>query len=180
MSACAGRPKVGTKGSADASTTPAVAGNALGAPARFYFSELQILTETAPESGCTEEQKKRDDLHEEWKIWLDEAGSLAASEDFKYFGVNVTLESMGFDASKYYFSVLDGRMPKLNPFNIRLRRTPGQILELTFLDQVVPMKLLTTPIYTFSATEKRGDCVIKHNVNVFTEKVGYFKKSEPK
>ena len=101
---------------------------------------------------------------------------LGPGEDFKYFASNVAVELIGFDSGKYVFSVLDGIVPKTVPFEMRVRRTPGQVLELHFLDAVIPMKLLTTPIYTFSATEKRGACTIKHNVNVFAERVGYFKR----
>jgi hypothetical protein len=163
----------------EAPPTISVVTNVLEAPTKFYFSDLQMLTETAAEGICPEDQKISGQYIEDWKASLNDESEIEihTSKDFKFFNVNVTVEVMGFDAAKYSFSALDGVVPGKVPFKMRLRRTPGHVLELEFLDQIVPMKLLTTPIYTFSATEKRGSCTIKHNVNVFTEKVGYFKRA---
>lgn len=148
-------------------------------PAKFYYADLQILTETSVDERCSEDVRVTEDLHLKPFVRLNEQDEIQLSEgmDFKYFATNVNLEVIGFDQSKYSFSSVDGIVPRSIPFGLRLRRTPGQILELRFLDQVIEMKLLTAPIYTFSATEKRGQCTVTHNVNVFTEKVGYFKKA---
>lgn len=161
----------------------ALATNTVSAPkkeaaTKFYFAEVQILSETSPEGDCPESFRMNENLHQEPRVKLDELGELDSQDalDFKYFAAQVNLELMGFDSSKYSFSVIDGVVPKSIPFGLKLRRTPGQVLELKFLSEVLSMKLLSTPVYTLSAVEKRGPCTIKHNINIFAERVGYFKK----
>jgi hypothetical protein len=176
LTACSSKSQVNSAKSQIPDAT-VVVGNA--PPAKFYYADLQILTETSLEGECADEKKMNEDLHLDPLVSLNEKSELelAKAAQFKYFATNVNLDVIGFDSAKYSYSCLDGIVPKAIPFGFHVRRTPGQILELKFLDQTVEMKLLTTPNYSFSATEKRGDCVIKHNVNVFAEKVGYFRKA---
>lgn len=145
-----------------------------------YFSQLQILTETTPEGSCADDMKITTQSLEPFKAHLssEKEIQMVQGADFKFFIVNAKLEVIGFDSAKYAFTAIDGKVPDQIPFGIKLRRTPGHVLEIQFLDQIVQMKLLTTPIYMFSAIERRGSCTVKHNVNVFTEQVGYYKKSE--
>lgn len=145
-----------------------------------YFSDVQILVETKPEETCADSNKIVEVSTLPFRASLNEMNEILSEPKdlFKSFVVNVTLEIIGFDSGKYTFTAPDGMIPARVPFQMKLRRTPGNVLELRYLDQVVPMKLLTTPIYTFTATETRGDCKIAHHVNVFSERAGYFKKAQ--
>ncbi|MBN8554507.1 MAG: hypothetical protein J0L93_03605 [Deltaproteobacteria bacterium] len=145
--------------------------------AKYYFSDIQIVSETIPEGSCSDDLKLTAQVDEPFKVEINENKELAVntkSKKVNLYGANITLQVMGFDQAQYTFSAIDQMIPESIPFGMKLKRIPGNMLLLTFLDQNVEMKLQATPIYTFSATEQRKDCKLVHHVNVFGEKAGYY------
>jgi hypothetical protein len=142
---------------------------------KFYYTDLQIVSETKPIGECADEKKLTERVEQEPKVMLNDANELDGPGAFHHYVANVSMQVMGFDLSKYVFTALDGYVPKEVPFKIRLRRLPGLILELQILDQTVSMKLRDTPVYSFTANETRGECKIEHHINVFGEHTGFYK-----
>jgi hypothetical protein len=144
---------------------------------KYYYADVQIVDETIPEGNCAESLKLSDQKDSPSTISLNDRNEIElhpSIKNLRLFGANVALQVMGFDQAHYSFSVIDQSVPIPLPFKFHLKRIPGNLLELQFLDQVVEMKLTATPIYTFSATEQRKDCKLIHHVNVFGEKPGYY------
>ncbi len=143
---------------------------------RVYFAEIQIVTETSLQSACSSENKLTNQLNEPDKLSLNPSQKLVTDEGIhvEKFAAHITLQAIGFDRSRYAFTVIDGKADTTPPFGLSVRQRPGSILELRFLDQVISMKPREAPVYTFSATELRGSCEILHQVNVFAEPAGYF------
>lgn len=142
---------------------------------RYFYTDLQIVTETTVEGKCPEEKRHTTGHEENSKIGLDNENRLKGEQPVRLFGANVTMQAIGFDLARYVFSSVDGSIPEKIPFGFKLARRPGGLLEMQFLNQTIQMRLINNPIYSFVAEEKRGDCTIKHNVNVFAEKAGFYR-----
>lgn len=141
---------------------------------KFYYTDLQIVSETKPMGQCSDDKKLSDRVETEPSVMLNSENELEGPGVYRQHIENVSLQVMGFDQARYVFTALDGSVPSSVPFGIRLRRLPGLILELKYLDQSVNMRLRDTPVYSFTATEVRGDCKFEHHVNVFGEHTGFY------
>jgi len=142
---------------------------------RFYYSAVQILTETVKGSDCKVEQSLTEKKENDYVVVIDETGApqFPSGRIPFYYVLNLNIQAIGFDNSVYRFSVTDGIVPKEAPYGLKIRRRPGNIIQMEYLDKVIDMNFKSIPIYTFIASEKRGACTIAHNVNLFTEKSGY-------
>lgn len=152
------------------------------APDKYYYSDLQVLTETVVDGTCPEDKRLTDEVQIDSPIHLNDKLKIEGYDQKKVparlFFVNVNLQAIGFDRAKFSFMAVDGKVPLKIPFGMHFKRTPGNVLEMTFLDQVQKMNLKQVPVYTFSATEKRENCTLIHNVNVFSERTGYYRLAE--
>lgn len=141
---------------------------------RFLFTEIHILTETKPETSCSESQRLLGEHQKPFEIELTPSKRLSTSHKLNRLSANVDLEMIGYDSARYGQSVIDRSLPAQFPFALTLSRLQGSAVQLNYLDQIITVRLSGAPVYSFSAKEVRGECVIIHNVNVFTENGGFY------
>ncbi len=144
-------------------------------PRRYFFAEFHILAETKTTNNtCQASDRISGDHLNPFSVSVSESKKLLTETPLKRFGLNIDLELIGFDSSKYQFSSIDGNIPESIPFQIQMRKLPGSIIELSYLNQVTQIKMNGAPVYTFTALETRGTCQLEHNVNIFTDQAGLF------
>ena len=143
---------------------------------RYYFADLQVITDSALEGPCSEEAPADSFIEEPWRIQLEGRHLIKMSPglSIRSHAINVNLQSMGRQQLRRSFSVIDGRVPADVPFGLRLRQRSRGVVELSFLDQVVTLRLGSVPNSQFTATELRGGCAIHHRVSVFGTNVGFY------
>ncbi len=157
------------------------AGHSAEAPLKYYYSDLQIVTQTEVDGTCVGEKAIREEYVEQPKTILNEMNQLElplGPESFRYFSVGVSFQTTGYDSIRYTFTALDGVVPSKVRWLERLIRKPGNILEFKYLDHTVSMVLQTTPVYSFTANENRDGCTIIHHVNVFGDRTSYYPRAE--
>ena len=141
---------------------------------RFLFTEIHILAETKPETSCDESQRLLGEHQKPFEIELTTTKRLSTSQRLNRLSANLDIEMIGYDSARYGQSIIDPVLPAQFPFSLSLTRLQGSALQLNYLDQVITVRLSGAPVYSFSAKEVRGECVILHNVNVFTENGGFY------
>lgn len=159
---------------------PEESGNSPSVP-HFLYSDLQIVTETVPSGNCPETMRLTE--RREWprRITLNERFRLEKADEqteMKSSAIHTTLQVMGFDSAQYVFDSIDGEIPSEVPFGIKMWRLPGAILQMRFLDQRFQVGLKTAPVFSFSASEKRGLCALTHHVNIFADRAGFYRMAE--
>ena len=146
-------------------------------PRKLFFADIHIVAEVKPEGTCADEHRITERVEEGFKVELTEDKRLLrklGKKSVDYYALNVVFQKLNFDTGRYQFSVLDGVVPDMAPHKFRIRRRPGNILDLYYLDQVFNIQLNQSPVYSFTAKETRGKCELTHTLNVFTEKNGYY------
>jgi len=142
-----------------------------------YFAKIQILSEVVAIQGCSGAESLNTVVDE------DPVAQLSQDNEIQFLGSKPTsldsvflvqLSSLGFDQTKYQVSLVNGKSVSPLPYSVSLQALPNNEVELRYLDQSVRLQLNTTPVYTFSAEETRGDCVLQHNINVFGESAGRY------
>jgi len=142
----------------------------------FFYADVQIITKTTPEGKCDKSKSIEERIAQGKQVIIGKDGKLKINVgrtglDSAY---NVSIQGIGFDSSRYDFTALNGKSPKHLPYKLNFKKKPGNIIKIEFLDQSIKMNLDQDTIYTFFATEKRGNCSIKHSVNVFVEQSGVY------
>lgn len=151
-------------------------------PRKLYFSDLQMVVETVPEGSCPDDQRITERVEEGFKVDLGSDKKLLrknGKRSVEFYALNVNVQKIGFDNGKYSFSVLDGMVPENAPHKMRVRRRPGNFIDIYYLEEVLKLQLNQAPIYSFTAVEKRGKCTINHNINIFAENQGYYEPKDP-
>lgn len=152
---------------------------------KIYFADLQIVIETSTEGICADSLRKTWDFQEPVKVKLLEPAEgssdpvrlerLFGKKSVEYYALNVQAKMMGFDAGDASFSALDGVVPEGAPYQMRIRRRPGNFIDLFYLGQTFRMQLTQTPVYSFSMREERtAACSVIHNLNIFSDNAGYY------
>lgn len=146
-------------------------------PVKFYFSDIQILVQTNPLSKCEGVKRLTDGRSDEFSTAINSDGKFVRKlgpKTVQYYALNVKLQKMGFDEAEYSFSVLDGVVPEWAPHGMRIRRRSGNFLDLYYLGNVFTLQLKQSQVYSFKAVEKRGDCELEHDINIFAENSGFY------
>jgi hypothetical protein len=142
----------------------------------FFYADVQVITETLPQGECSKEKSVVERIEEGQRVSIGEDGKikLNVSRTNIDSAFNVSIQGIGFDASRYDFTALNGQRPKHIPYQLNFRKRPGNVVDIEFYDASVRMNLDADTIYSFGATEKRADCTIQHTVNVFVERSGVY------
>lgn len=150
----------------------------VGGAKKPYFAKVQILTEVRTQGECDPGLRKIEEVTEAFVGGVTQDGKMDATEIRQIDSLfNVQLRSIGFDQSNYQFSLVNSQSKSNIPYNLSISPRPNNNVQFKFLNEVVQISLESTPIYTFSATEKRGSCEIQHNVNIFAENAGRFERN---
>lgn len=142
-----------------------------------YFAGIQILSEVVQKEGCTDAQSLQNMIEEDPVAELSATNQirLHTNSDSKISSIfNIQLRSLGFDHLRYKLSLVNGSSDTSLPYSISLQALPNGEVEFQYLDQSIRLELNRTPVYTLTAEEKRGDCILQHNVNIFGEKAGRY------
>ncbi len=146
-------------------------------PRKIYFSDLQFVVETEPDGLCADSNRITEKQVAEPKVELNSDNRVvrkAGKNSVQFYALNVVFQKIGFDNAHYQFSVLDGVVPDNAPHGMRIRRQQGNFIYIYYLDQTFKLQLSQAPVYSFTALEKRGSCTIKHSVNLFADRSGYY------
>jgi hypothetical protein len=146
-------------------------------PMKFYFADLQILVQTNPLSKCDDVKRLSEGRSNEFSAEVNSDGKFVRKlgpKTVQYYALNVKLQKMGFDEAQYAFSVLDGVVPEWAPHGMRVRRRSGNFIDLYYLGNVFTLQLKQSQVYSFKAVEKRGNCDLEHDINIFAENSGFY------
>lgn len=152
---------------------------------KIYYADLQIVIETSTEGVCADSLRQTWNFQEPLKVKLLEPAEGTTDpirlersfgkKSVEYYALNVQAKMMGFDAGDASFSALDGVVPEGAPYQMRIRRRPGNFIDLFYLGQTFRMQLTQTPVYSFSMHEERtAACSVIHNLNIFSDRAGYY------
>lgn len=151
-------------------------------PRKLFFADVHIVAEVKPEGSCADELRIAERVEEGFRVELNDEKQLvrkAGRKSVEYYALNVVFQKIGFDTARYQFSALDGVLPESAPHKMRMRRHPGNVLEIYYLDEVFKIQLNQSPVYSFTAKESRGKCTLIHALNVFAENNGYYLPRDP-
>lgn len=146
-------------------------------PMKYYFSELQILVQTNPLNDCSQAKKLEGGRSDNFSVEISPEGRFVRKlgpKTVQYYALNVRFQKMGFDEVQYAFSVLDGVVPDWAPHNLRIRRRPGNFIDVYYLSEVFTLQLSQSQVYSFKTVEKRGSCELEHDINIFAENSGFY------
>lgn len=136
----------------------------------LYFSEIKILTETLAGPNCTPESAIRIVQSAEFTGQIQERDFIWPQENKPKSVFHVSLRAIGYDTFSTRFTIADGMANLLDlPYQIDVIRLPSSKLRIEFFGSAREIDAAQNPITSFSEVEKRGDCQITHNVNVFAE-----------
>jgi hypothetical protein len=150
---------------------------------RLYFANLQVVIETTTEGVCLDSMRRDLNIEQNFRVELTENKELKRLEgprSVDYYALNMIVQRLGFDSGRSQFSVLDGIVPEGAPYEIRVRRRPGNVIELYYLTEVFRMQFSQAPVYSFKTTEERGgNCIVTHTLNIFAENAGFYPTLDP-
>lgn len=144
---------------------------------KIYYADLQVLIETSTEGICADSLRLNEALSQEFMVSLSE-GKVSSRYPLDYYALNVQMKAMGFDNFESNFTALDGVVPEAAPYQFRVRRRPGNFIDLFYLGETFRMQLTQTPVYSFKMKEERSAaCTVNHVLNIFADRVGYYEKN---
>lgn len=144
-----------------------------------FFAKIQILAQTEAQADCAEDFRRFEDVIEDFWVELLPNGELKkAKKGFSDAYFNVTVRAIGFDESRFRFSLINGEERREMPYQIKFLARPNKEIEIQYFDQSIRLNPEATPVYSFTASENRGPCVIDHTVNIYSEAVGRYSLSE--
>ncbi len=143
-----------------------------------FYSEITILVETVADMTCKDNVIAQSVSSQQPRsVVIDEAERLASTLSVDRSAINVTIEFMGLDSGRIERSLVDHGSLKEGDKHFLFRRRPGLGLELSYLGERLLLRGDATPVYSFSARETRSGCAVTHNVNVFQDRTGLFKRA---
>jgi len=165
---------------ADASKDPARVreqSETMGRRGGVYFARIQIVDESSATDNCEPSLQRVESSSRESVAELDPQNILNWKGDVRarQSVLEIQWRSLGFDQGRYAFSLVDGK-PNLDlAFAISSNVRPNNEVELRVFDsEIIQLRLDQTPIYSFAVEEKRGNCSIHHNINIFSDSAGRY------
>lgn len=142
---------------------------------KAFFAKLQLLSQTETRGNCDAELRQSEDLIQAFDVELSPENSLALGSTPRHRAFfNVTIRAIGFDESRYRFTLVDGVPHDESPYGLQVSARPNNEIEILYLNEVIRFDPKTAPISTFTAIENRNGCDITHTVNVYSEDVGLY------
>ena len=142
-----------------------------------FYSEITVLIETVADVNCKDKVIPITVASTQpWLASVNDANVLDSKIPVDRTALNITVEYMGLDSGRIERSLIDHGSLKEGERYLLFRRRPGLALELSYLGESLILRGDATPVYSFTAREKRNECDITHNVNVFQDRSGLFKR----
>ncbi|PIR22265.1 MAG: hypothetical protein COV44_08600 [Deltaproteobacteria bacterium CG11_big_fil_rev_8_21_14_0_20_45_16] len=149
----------------------------MGRRGGLYFARIQIVDESSATDNCEASFQRVESSSHEAIVELNSQNILNWKADTRarQSVLEIQWRSLGFDHGRYEFSLVDGKPNLELPFVISSNVRPNNEVELRVFDsEIIRLRLDQTPIYSFAVEEKRANCSIHHNINIFSDAAGRY------